>query len=299
MSLSVPSSIARLGRTLLAPLCACILALTSIQARAQDFQALCDQAAEAAARDSLTQAAALLERAIALEPGNPRNAILLSNLATIQRRQELFLEAFDSYARALELAPLATTIWMNRASLNLYLERYNQAREDYTRALDLERDNQTALLMRAYIYMKQSDYSAARADYRHLLRIAPFSYSGRLGYATLNRKMGRPEEALEILDGMLVRTRDLTAQSAKDRATVLTVRAGVLIDLGRTESAMLDLEEAISLDNTQAEAYLTRGQIHLAQDRKDKAREDFQRAIALGIPQQEVAGLLQECKSGK
>lgn len=275
----------------LLPLLAAVLPLHS-----QTYDELCERAVRAAAVDSLDEATACINRALAREPDNPRNAILLSNLGNIQRRQELFLEAFDSYARALELAPLATAIWLNRASLNLYLERYAAARDDYTRVLDLERDNQTALLMRAFINMKQSDYGAARRDYKRLLRIAPFSYSGRLGLATLERKDGRPEEALEILDGMIVRSQSVSRESDAERAALFIVRAGVLMDLKRPESALLDLEEGIRLDDTQPEAFLIRGQIYLSQKKKAKARDDFERAIALGIPHEDMLGLLQDCK---
>lgn len=63
-----------------------------------------------------------------------------------------------------------------------------------------------------------------------------------------------------------------------------------------TDLALIDLEEAVSLDASQPETYLTRGQIYLSQKKKDLAKRDFEKAVSLGIPQSEVRELLQRCK---
>ena len=48
-----------------------------------------------------------------------------------------------------------------------------------------------------------------------------------------------------------------------------------------TDMALVDLEEAISLDSSQPEIYLMRGEIYLAQKKKDLAKRDFEKAISL------------------
>ena len=55
-----------------------------------------------------------------------------------------------------------------------------------------------------------------------------------------------------------------------------------------------DLEEAISLDSSQPEIYLMRGEIYLAQKKKELAKRDFEKAISLGVPQSDLRNFLQQ-----
>ena len=59
---------------------------------------------------------------------------------------------------------------------------------------------------------------------------------------------------------------------------------------------MIDLEEALKLNSSQTEAYLMRGQIYLSQKKKSLAKQDFEKAISLGVPQAELRGVLQQCR---
>ena len=61
-------------------------------------------------------------------------------------------------------------------------------------------------------------------------------------------------------------------------------------------SVITDLNEAIRLDASCAEAYLMRGQIYLQQKEKDLARHDLEQAASLGIPMAEIRAWLKQCK---
>ena len=58
-------------------------------------------------QDSLSLAEKYIEQALKMEPANPHNALLFSNLGTIQRRQHRYEQALDSYTLALNIAPRA------------------------------------------------------------------------------------------------------------------------------------------------------------------------------------------------
>lgn len=265
-------------------------------ASAQTYQELSERAVAAAEQDSLELAKQYIGQAMRTEPANPHNALLYSNLGTIQRRQHQYEQALESYTMALNIAPRAVPILMNRAALYLELGKGELARIDYSLVLDLEKDNQEALLMRAYIYMNRRDYKFARADYEHLLKLAPQSYNGRLGLATLERKEGKYDAALVLLNAMLAGQEEATGLSASQRAVLYVARAGVEQEMKHTDLALLDLEEAVRLDASQPEAYLMRGQIYLSQKKKNLARRDFEKAVSLGIPQADVRELLQRCR---
>ena len=129
----------------------------------QTYQELCDRAVTYTEQDSLPQAEDYIRRALKLEPANPHNALLFSNLGTIQRRQRQYEQALESYNFALNIAPRAVPILLNRAAIYMELGRNNLAQADYSLVLDLEKNNEEALLMRAYIYMQQREYKMAKA----------------------------------------------------------------------------------------------------------------------------------------
>lgn len=265
-------------------------------ASAQTYQELSERAVAAAEQDNLELAKQYIGQAMRTEPANPHNALLYSNLGTIQRRQHQYEQALESYTMALNIVPRAVPILMNRAALYLELGKGELARIDYSLVLDLEKDNQEALLMRAYIYMNRRDYKFARADYEHLLKLAPQSYNGRLGLATLERKEGKYDAALALLNAMLAGQEEATGLSASQRAVLYVARAGVEQEMKHTDLALLDLEEAVRMDASQPEAYLMRGQIYLSQKKKNLARRDFEKAVSLGIPQADVRELLRQCR---
>lgn len=269
----------------------------AIPAFAQTYEELGERAVAATEQDSLTLAEEYIMKALKLEPANPHNALLFSNLGTIQRRQHQYDKALESYTLALNIAPRTVPILMNRAALYLELGKDELARVDYALVLDIEAFNQEALLMRAYIYRQMRDYKSARSDYERLLKLNPQSYNGRLGLAMLEQKEGRYKEALSILNSMITDKADGATQITAPLYAVLYVaRAGVEKDMQHIDMALIDLEEAIQLDPSQSEAYLMRGQIYLSQKRKELARRDFEKAVTLGVPQADVRDLLQQCK---
>lgn len=269
----------------------------AIPAFSQTYEELSERAVAATEQDSLTLAEEYIMKALKLDPANPHNALLFSNLGTIQRRQHQYEQALESYTLALNIAPHTVPILMNRAALYLELGKDEQARVDYALALDIETDNREALLMRAYIYRQKRDYKAARSDYERLLKLSPLSYNGRLGLAMLEQKEGKYEEALSLLNKMIADKADEATQITAPLYAVLYVaRAGVEKDMQHIDMALIDLEEAIKLDPSQSEAYLMRGQIYLSQKKKELAKRDFEKAVTLGVPQADVRDLLQQCK---
>ncbi|MDE5711347.1 tetratricopeptide repeat protein [Bacteroides sp.] len=262
----------------------------------QTYQELSERAFAATEQDSLELAKQYIAQAMKADPANPHNALLFSNLGTIQRRQHQYDQALESYTMALNIAPRAVPVLMNRATLYLELGKEELAKMDYSLVLDLEKDHSEALLMRAYIYMSQRNYKFARADYEHLLKLVPQSYSGRLGLATLEQKEKNTDAALAILNAMLAGQEEPDGLTASQRAVLYVARAGVEQEMNQADLAVLDLEEAIRQDPSQAEAYLMRGQIYLSQKKKGLAKRDFEKAAALGVPRVEVRELLQQCK---
>ena len=87
---------------------------------AQTYQQLSERAIECIEKDSLPKAEELLLQALKLEPKNAKNALLFSNLGLVQRRLGEFDKALESYSFALNFAPLAVPILLDRAAI--YME---------------------------------------------------------------------------------------------------------------------------------------------------------------------------------
>lgn len=204
---------------------------------AQTYQQLSEKAIECIEKDSFHRAEELLLQALKLEPKNAKNALLFSNLGLVQRRLGEYDKALESYSFALNFAPLAVPILLDRAAIYMETGRTDRAYTDYCRVLDEDKQNKEALLMRAYIYILRRDYPAARIDYNRLLELDPQSYSGRLGLATLEQKEEKFRESLDILNKMIVET--------PEDATLYVARADVEREMKHEDLALVDLEEAI------------------------------------------------------
>ncbi len=267
---------------------ACLLLGGVLPAVAQTYQELSEQSVECIQADSLVRAEELIKQALQLEPKNAHNALLFSNLGLVQRRLGRIDDAIESYTFALNKAPRAVPILLDRAALYLERGEINRAYVDYCQVLDDDRTQQEALLMRAYIYVLKHDYSGARADYNSLLKTDPQSYSGRLGLAMLEQKEGKYREALDLLNKLLV--------EFPDDVALYVSRAGVEHDMEHTELALIDIEKAIGMDASLPEAYLLRGDIYLSQKKKAAAKTDYEKAISLGVPPAELHDRLKQCR---
>ena len=119
-------------------LAVCLLA-SGMPAFAQTYQEIFDRAVRSEQHPSelqSPQAETYIRRALKLEPANPHNALLFSNLGTIQRRQRKYEKALESYNFALNIAPRAVPILLNRATIYMELGRNNLAQADYSLVLD-------------------------------------------------------------------------------------------------------------------------------------------------------------------
>ncbi|KAA6346679.1 Lipopolysaccharide assembly protein B [termite gut metagenome] len=264
------------------------LVLLSLPIAAQTtYEQLSAQALQCVEKDSLEQAEELYRQVLKLDPANPHNALIFSNIGTLQRRMQRPSEAIESYTYALNIAPYSVPILLNRATVCMEQSLSDRAYIDYCQVLDIDRANTEALLMRAYIYMTRRDYKAARMDYNRLLEIDSRHYSARLGVATLSQKEEKFRESLDILEELIVQY--------PAEAELYITRAEVEQDMNLPDLALTDLDRAIHLNPLSADAFVLRGRINLARNKKKPARKDFEKAGTLGIPQPELREWLRQC----
>ena len=248
----------------------------SLQLSAQTYDEYISQAMDAIETDSLAKAEMFFKEALKLEPANIKNALLFSNLGTIQRRIGKKKEALEAYSLALNLTPYSITILLNRASLYLEMDMLDKAYLDYCNVIDLDAKNKEALQFRAYVYMRRRQYMEARLDYQRLLAEEPENKTARVGVAMVNQKDKRYREALEELNRLITDyPRDVS---------LLKARAELEVEMNSLELALLDLEEAVRITPNDADIYVMCGEIYLTQGKKREAYAAFEKAVELGIP---------------
>lgn len=248
----------------------------SLQLSAQTYDEYISQAMDAIETDSLAKAEMFFKEALKLEPANIKNALLFSNLGTIQRRIGKKKEALEAYSLALNLTPYSITILLNRASLYLEMDMLDKAYLDYCNVIDLDAKNKEALQFRAYVYMRRRQYMEARLDYQRLLAEEPENKTARVGIAMVNQKDKRYREALEELNRLITDyPRDVS---------FLKARAELEVEMNSLELALLDLEEAVRITPNDADIYVMCGEIYLTQGKKREAYAAFEKAVELGIP---------------
>ena len=265
-----------------------VMMLVGCQLSAQTYDELISRAMSAVEADSLYQAEPLFKKALQKEPANLRNALLFSNLGTIQRRMGKNKEALESYSLALNLTPYSKTMLLNRASLYLEMDYLDKAYVDYCNVIDLDAKNQEALQFRAYIYMRRRQYQDARNDYQSLLEAVPRDKTARIGMAMVNQKLQRYRESLEEFNRLIV--------DYPQDVSLLKARAELEVEMNTLELALLDLESAVKLAPNDAEIYVMCGDIYIAQGRNREAYRAFEKAIELGVPRPELQERLKASK---
>ena len=255
---------------------------------AQNYKELFDKATHCEEIDSLVQAEKYYREALKVEPTNAHNCMIFANLGRLQYRMQRFDDALDSYNYAVNLAPLAVPVLMDRASLYFEMGNTDRAYVDCCTVLDVNKDNTKALFLRAYLQSNKRLYKEALADYKHLLELEPQSVSGRLGLAILFQQDKKYKESIELLNKLIV--------EMPDDAEFYIIRAGVEKDITQLDFSLMDLDKAISLSPKSANAYMLRGEILLVQKKKEMAKQDFEKAIELGISRSDLIEQLKECK---
>ena len=266
-----------------------LFVMIAMPALAQDeYSELINKAMEMTRMDSLAQAEDCYRKALSLDPGNARNALLFSNLGTVLSRQGKTKEAIEAYSMAINITPYSTAMLLNRAALYLDCGMIDKAYVDYCNVIDLLPEDTEAHLMRAYINMRRRRYMEARNDYNMVLTREPGHKTARLGIVMLDEKERRFQAATEGLR--------LLIMDYPSDPSLLKMRANIYIEQDYLELALLDLNEASSLDHNDPDIFLTMGDVCLRLKKKREARAAYERAIALGIARQEIADQLKKCK---
>lgn len=171
-------------------------------------------------------------------------------------------EALEQFNRALERNPRYVEAHVNRALLLQDLGRYEEARESFEQAGQYEQEHQgrfpaavTAKLADTHaaladLYLDAQAFGEALEQYRSALDLGPAFHDIRNRYASALIAVGRPDEAIAELEGILERTPGFLA--ARLNLGLARFRQGRLDDAAAAWQACA----AAAPDHPQVRAYL-------------------------------------------
>ncbi len=239
----------------------------------QAYFDLMGKADDAIAANRLDEAESALIEALNIQPGNPLNAMLLSNLGMVRFSMGRDSMALENLNAAHAMAPASQTILRNRVKVLTAMHLYDRALEDCELLIDADSLAVEPLFTRVMISLEQSGPQGAERFIEPLRQAAPDSYEA-------NYASGRIAEATsELSDARRFYT---AAIKALPTADAYNHRAICNIYTGQLGEAADDIALGLEIDPDHADLYVARALLNRLRYRDDDARADIKRAIALG-----------------
>lgn len=241
-----------------------------------------EQADKAIAENKWADAELALKEALRLEPFNPMNAILHSNLGMVQHYNGLDSLALDNLSTAHRLAPNSVTVLLNRGEILTSLHRIPEAIEDYAMAMRLDTTQIEPLFYHAMLCFNSDSIDKAKADMEQLQSRFPDNELTSLALGTFNAFTGKFKEAIPYLNKVIDST-----PTAGDYCT----RAMCYLMTEQLAEASEDLARGIELDPTDGELYFYRAILNKMRYRPEDAHADALKAVQFGVASDRIKAL--------
>lgn len=227
-------------------------------------------------------AADALNEAMRLEPANPSNILLMSNLGMVQFYSGNDSLAIETLTTAHNIAPASVTVLQNRARVYTTTGRLKRALDDYTEILRLDSTLIEPRFYRAMLMFNSGDVTTAEEDLQYLKRHYPTDPSTKLLDATVLTYTGRFKEAIPILTEII---------DGKPTAGDYSMRALCYLMTNQLQEASNDIQRGLEKDPVDGELYLYRALLNQMRYRPDDARADARLAVKHGVNTSRVKAL--------
>ena len=198
------------------------------------------QAAEAGGNATPARALALQQELVAKYPGDERAHFLLGG--AYFGRQE-YDKAIEEYRTATELNPGFSPAYNLLGYAYRQIERYDDAEAAFRKYIELIPGDPNPYDSYAELLMKMGRFDESLAQYRKALEVNRHFTPSRVGIANNLMLQGRHDAAAAEMDALHGAARD-----DADRRTALFVKGVILVDAGRTDAAIREIEREYALD---------------------------------------------------
>ena len=253
--------------------------------------------------DSMSEAFADLDRAIALDPKNAAAFRLRGESFRVIHRID---RALADANEAIRLDPKSARGYDNRGNAFLSNKQYDRAIEDYNEAIKLDPNYAISYMDRGAAYYFKGEYQAAIKDYDQSIKLNPKRGQTYTNRAAAYKKLGRIDQAiaddsaaikLEPDNPEFYDNRGLSYESngdydraiadfdeairLKPQANFITNRGDSYNQKRELDRAIADYDRAVRLDPNFYLAYNNRGVTYMQKGDIDRAIADFEQALRI------------------
>ncbi len=251
---------------------------------ASERYSLMGNADKAIAGGRWAEAEDALRQALRLDPADPTNVLLLSNLGMVQFYDGRSGDAIATLSDAHRIAPASVTVLLNRARVLTSAGFTDQALDDYSEVIRLDSTLTEPRFYRAVLCLSLGREQQAMADIDTLVLRAPDDRLTNIALATVEMRKADFQSAIMHLSSALKDNPD---------AAHLGSRALCYLMTGDLASASDDIAAGLELDPTDGDLYLYRALLNKMRYRPDDAKADGETAVKMGVDPQKVKMLLQ------
>ena len=216
-----------------------------------------------------------LLKAFKVDPDNPSNSMILSNIATLQRYQGKLADAVKNYSLALDMTPHAVTLLLNRAALYVEMDSVQRAIDDYERVCELDMYDTEARYSLGVLAFEQGDTKRAEDLFNEIKRINPNSGLYHEGMGLLQKKAGNHSRAAELFSQVI---------KVHPSAQLLGHRADCYLAMKRLNDAEDDIRTALEMTPDDPYLYVLRAKLNKLRFQRDDMNRDIDTAVSLGLP---------------
>ncbi|MDE6099437.1 MAG: tetratricopeptide repeat protein [Paramuribaculum sp.] len=258
---------------LLLAACSAIFSIFA-QNPSEEYLSLVEQADKAISEMKWDEAARHLNEAMRLEPSNPSNVLLMSNLGMMHfyaGRDSLALETLSTASR---IAPASVTVLQNRARVLSAMGRLAEAHQDYTKTIGLDSTLVDPRFYRAMIRLQSGDAENCAADIEFMKRNFAGQKQTLIAESTFLTYTGRYSEAVPILTALIEEHPDADCYSNRALCYLMT---------DMLPEAAADIAGGLELDPINGELFLYRALLNKMRYRPDDAKADAEKARLYGV----------------
>ena len=226
-----------------------------------------------------------LTKAFLIDPDNPGNSMVLSNIATLQRYQGRLAEAVKNYSLALDMTPHAVTLLLNRAALYVEMDSVQRAIDDFERVCELDMYDTEARYSLGVLAMERGDNKRAEDLFNEIKRINPNSGLYHEGMGLLHKRNGNFSRAAELFTQVI---------KVQPSAQMLGNRADCYLAMKRLNDAEDDIRTALEMTPDDPYLYVLRAKLNKLRFQREDMARDIDTAVSLGLNRDYINQALNE-----
>ena len=253
---------------------------------------LADSARYYIGKEQWSEAARCTREALRLEPANPSNPMLFSNLGLATGMEGKIGEAMQCFEIALSRAPKSIPVLTSKAKIQIQASDTEGAMETLDTILAIDSVSEWPLQTRGLLRMREADYKGAFDDFKRLAKAHPKNTWGPGGLAKCMEMQGYLSEAAGYYSDAM----ELTDADDEDRVEFQLGLIENLGHLGKLTEALSTAKEAIAEHPHDGRLYLLRGWIKKLLLLYREADSDKKLAIDYGVDYQTVQRFFPEVR---